>query len=775
MSALAPATKASSRQWPSGPYCFASSRRLTWAQLRAAPVRTPRASRLREPPSLGPPKLDARLEKLGIRSLGDLFEHLPRARRELCSLRALRVGEQATVAVTVRSIRVHAARRRGLRSLVEATVYDDSASLRAAFFNQPWLERRYRPGTRLLLHGKLDARRTLRVWSHALDADPAAVVRTAGCEPASTPPGAAIPHYPVTDGLSSTQLASLMRASRHALTDVVEPLPASLRANERLPERAAALTAMHFAANAEEHELGRRRLAFDELLLGQLMLLRRRARRATQRGALALSHCGSLSTRWLAGGVPFTLTEDQRAAMRAIDADLAREYPMKRLLVGEVGSGKTVVALYAMLRAVEHAHQAALMAPTETLAEQHFETLGQLLHGEPVSLALLTSSTGAGARRRLCSRLIEGRLSIVVGTHALIEPEVEFRALAVAVVDEQHRFGVAQRAELGDRSAAVGRAGHARAPHMLHMTATPIPRTLALASYGDLDVSTLRKLPRGRREVHTRIVVGAAARARAYGALRAQLEAGRQAYVVCPLVSEQGAEELAAGITAEGGGLQQLAVQPGAARDAAGAGRGQLRAAKAELQRLAGGELAGFRAVLLHGQMPTSEKRRAMAAFVSGEAQVLVSTTVVEVGIDVPNATVMIIENAERFGISQLHQLRGRVGRSEHRAECSLMSSVGVSNAPRLRALAASSDGFELAEIDLRLRGRGELIGTRQSGPDCFRVARLPEDGALLENARRHGELIIASDPELRAPEHALLQDRLEERFGGESLAPIRA
>jgi ATP-dependent DNA helicase RecG len=434
-----------------------------------------------------------------------------------------------------------------------------------------------------------------------------------------------------------------------------------------------------------------------------------------------------------------------------------------------------VVALYAMLRATEHGHQAALMAPTETLAEQHFHTLAALLRGEPVSLALLTSSTGARERRSLRSRLIDGSLSIVVGTHALLEPHVEFRALAVTVVDEQHRFGVGQRAELDNKSAAVGRAGQMCAPHVLHMTATPIPRTLALASYGDLDVSTLRELPRGRPEVRTRIVTGAAARARAYGALRAQLEAGRQAYVVCPLVSEQCADdacrEIAATRTARHG---PLADSDGAGR-AAGQRTPPLRAAEAELRRLTGAELAGFRVVLLHGQMPAGEKRRAMAAFVSGEAQVLVSTTVVEVGVDVPNATAMVIENAERFGLSQLHQLRGRVGRGEHHAECSLMTSLSPRRAPRLRALAANSDGFKLAEIDLRLRGRGELVGTRQSGPDCFRVAQLPEDGALLESARGHGELIIARDPELRAPEHALLRARLVERFGDDSLAPIRA
>jgi ATP-dependent DNA helicase RecG len=449
-----------------------------------------------------------------------------------------------------------------------------------------------------------------------------------------------------------------------------------------------------------------------------------------------------MSARWLTGGLPFAPTGDQRRAIEEIDADLAGERAMQRLLMGEVGSGKTVVALYAMLRAVEQGRQAALMAPTETLAEQHFATIQRLIGAEPVACALLTGSTAARRREDVLGKLASGELSLIVGTHALIEPDVEFASLAVAVVDEQHRFGVRQRAAL-----------HAKgAPHTLHMTATPIPRTLALAGYGDLDTSTLRELPRGRQPIDTRIVAGERARARAYDELREQLDAGRQAFVVCPLIDEEPASE------------------GGQARPQSGLG--DLRAATAELQRLRKGELRGYRLVLLHGGMRPREKRLAMTEFAAGKADVLVATTVIEVGIDVPNAAVMLVENAERFGISQLHQLRGRIGRGEHRASCLLMGPPG---AARLRALAEHSDGFRLAEIDLELRSEGELVGTRQSGLRQFKVAQLPQDASLLERARARAEAIVATDPGLREPENALLGDLLRDSFGAEALEPIPA
>jgi ATP-dependent DNA helicase RecG len=528
-----------------------------------------------------------------------------------------------------------------------------------------------------------------------------------------------------------------MKGARDAIADVTEPLPGLLREHERLPDRGAALDAIHFAERAEAAEGGRRRLAFDELLMTQLALLHRRARRRAAGVAPALAEPPTLTARWLERGLPFTLTDDQRLAIDEIAADLATPHPMQRLLMGEVGSGKTVCALHAMLRAVEHGHQAVLMAPTETLAEQHFQTIQALMPGEAVPLALLTGSTPAARRTDILGKLASGELALVVGTHALIEPPVRFDRLAVAVVDEQHRFGVRQRAALD----AKGPDG--MAPHVLHMTATPIPRTLALCSYGDLDQTRLQALPGGRRPIATHVISGERARARAYERIREEVRAGRQAFVVCPLVEE--ADE-------------------GTAAEA--------RAATAEFERLREAELNGLRLVLMHGQMTPRDKQAAMAAFASGEADVLIATTVIEVGIDVPNATVMLVENAERYGISQLHQLRGRIGRGEHESLCLLF---GPRESQRLKALAEHSDGFALAEIDLALRKEGELVGTRQSGLSSFRVARLPDDEQLLERARTCAAAAIDADPELSLPKHALLADALHRFHGAEAFDPIPA
>jgi ATP-dependent DNA helicase RecG len=736
---------------------FASNRALSRDELIGAPVRWPRPSRLSAPLEPATKKLAGGMSTLGLFTVGDLLEHLPSDSREARTVAALKAGEQATVAVQVRAISARPVRRRGMRPLVEATVFDATATMRATFFNQPWLVERYPPGTRLLLHGKADARGGFSVASHAPGADVGgelSVVSQAGAQGGGAD-GEAVAHYPAAEGITSTQILTLVRAAKHGLADVLEGLSAATRVGEQLPDRASALAAMHFPRHPEDHETGRRRLAFEELLLAQLVFLRRRAVRRARTGAAVLADRQALGGRWLQTGLPFALTGDQRRAIEVIADDLQQPAPMQRLLMGEVGSGKTVVALYAMLQAVGHGRQAALMAPTETLADQHFATIQQLLGGESVAAALLTGSTPAARRRDILGKLASGELGLIVGTHALIEPDVIFDALAVAVIDEQHRFGVRQRSALGEREGSDHAGGIA--PHTLHMTATPIPRTLALARYGDLDTSALHELPRGRQPIETRLVSGEHERALAYGELREELAAGRQAYVVCPLIDE-----------AEAG-----TARAGAAGDAPTADLG-LRAASAELLRLREGELKGYELALLHGGMRPREKQEAMAAFASGKADVLVATTVIEVGIDVPNATVMMIENAERFGISQLHQLRGRVGRGEHRAKCLLVGPPGGGSG-RLAALVRHADGFRLAEIDLAMRKEGELVGTRQSGLGQFRVARLPEDAQLLELARARAQSILASDPELRAPEHALLGVALQREFGGEALEPIPA
>jgi ATP-dependent DNA helicase RecG len=799
---------------PGGQRAFASARRLSREELLAAPVRWPRPARLEDPldvPREG--KLADGLRALGLTSVGALLEHLPRDSREARTVAALKVGEPATIAVEVRRIAARAVRRRGMKPLVEATVFDATGSMRVMFFNQPWLAQRYPPGTRLILHGKTTERGTFNVAHHALGSD-----AIPDPPPAEAQAVGEIAHDPASEGVSSTQILALVRGARDALHDVPETLGAAARVEEGLADRGSALAAMHFPRDADERERGRQRLAFDELLLTQLLFLHRRARRGESTTAYALEGRGEragLSERWLREGLGFALTGDQQRAVATIAAELAGVRPMQRLLMGEVGSGKTVVALYAMLCAVEHGMQAALMAPTETLAEQHFATLQRLLGAEPVPAALLTGTTTGKRREDTLGKLASGELGLLVGTHALIEPDVRFRALAVAVVDEQHRFGVRQRAALeekrsmaagstgavepagsGGAGGAIGEIAGPRAPHVLHMTATPIPRTLALAKYGDLDVSVLRELPRGRQAIETRIVAGERARARAYEQLREQLQAGRQAYVVCPLVEEvellepsQPSQTLepggqaaprdagqAAGMPAEARPATAVPVAPGAAGEggspAEASPAAELKAAKAEYERLAKGELEGYELVLLHGQMRPREKQEAMAKFASGQASVLVATTVIEVGVDVANATVMLVENAERFGLSQLHQLRGRVGRGEHRSSCLL---VGPAGARRLRAMVEHADGFRLAEIDLELRDEGELVGTRQSGLSQFAVACLPGDAELLERARARAQTIFASDPELKSPEHALLGEALARTFGEQALEPIPA
>jgi ATP-dependent DNA helicase RecG len=475
----------------------------------AAPVHWPKPSRLHEALTgaldVAPGRMADGLQTLGLTSVGALLEHLPRDSRDARTVSGLRAGEAATVAVQVRTISARPVRRRGMKPLVEASVFDETGTMRATFFNQPWLAQRYKPGTRLVLHGKTTDRGTFNVAHHAIGADLGADLAAGE----SGAPGEIVAHYPATDGVSSTQILTLVRGCRAALADVPEALGAAARVAERLPDRAGALAAMHFARTSEEREAGRQRLAFEELLLTQLVFLRRRARRRSGGGAPKLEHTPALSERWRKNELPFALTGDQRRAIATIDEDLAQARAMQRLLLGEVGSGKTVVAVWALLRAVEHGLQAALMAPTETLAEQHFATLQQLLGGEQanVTCALLTGSTPARRRADTLGKLAGGELSLIVGTHALIEPDVQFRTLGVAVVDEQHRFGVRQRAAL-DAKAGVGANGRKIAPHVLHMTATPIPRTLALANYGDLDTTMLRELPRGRQPIETRIVSG---------------------------------------------------------------------------------------------------------------------------------------------------------------------------------------------------------------------------------------------------------------------------
>ncbi len=641
------------------------------------------------------PVVEKRLAGLGLRSVGDLLHHVPRRYEEAAPERRIADlfgEEEVVIGGVVRSVNVQRTARR--LSLVRARIDDGSGQVTAVWFNQVWLADRLQPGTRVRLRGSLrGGRGDFTVRSYDLgDAN-----ETADHAPV----------YPASEEVSVKKLRELVGIVLVHARDDPDALPAEVRTDLGLPLRGDALVAVHRPASLAEAETGRKRLAFDELLVLQVGLLRRgRDRQAAL--ATALPPPGDLLSRYR-DALPFRLTDAQEAAIGEIDHDLARERPMDRLLQGDVGSGKTVVALYALLRAIEAGGQGALMAPTETLAEQHFLTLDEICAGLGVRVELLTSSLSATEHARARAAIAAGEAHIAVGTHALIQDEVEFADLAVAVVDEQHRFGVEQRGVLA-------RAGE-RAPHLLHMTATPIPRTLALTVYGDLSVSEIAKPPADRKPIVTAWVTQDRS-AEAYTRLRRHLDDGRQAYVVCPLIEES-----------------ETSVA---------------RAAEQEAERLQRGELRGYRVGLLHGRLRPAERRDLMARFKARELDVLVATTVIEVGVDVPNATIMIVQEADRFGLAQLHQLRGRVGRGAEQSYCLLVSrakeELTDSARARLEALVATTDGFELAEVDLELRGEGQLLGTRQSGLSDLRFTRLRKDRPLLEQARRQAERLVDYD-----------------------------
>ncbi|MDX6486789.1 MAG: ATP-dependent helicase RecG [Gaiellaceae bacterium] len=619
--------------------------------------------------------LKRRLEKLGLRTIRDVLEHRPHryeTAAEEVTIESLAGTEEVVIAGEV--VNVKSRRGRGRLKIVTARISDGTGSIAASWFNQPWLEEQLRPGVHVRLRGKR-GRYGFDVKSYDVGGGAA----TADFAPV----------YPASEELPPKRVRGLVTAALGHVTDYLDPLPAELRERQGLPLKRDALFVLHKPESEREAETGRARLAFEELLLLQLGIARRAAEREHTL-APSLGVPGELLDRYRKA-LPFALTPYQEQALREIDADLERTIPMQRLLQGDVGSGKTVVALYALLRAVEHGRQGALMAPTETLAEQHFLTIEGICAELGVSCALLTSASPKKTRADALGA------DVVVGTHALIQTGVELRDLAVAVVDEQHRFGVEQRKALAQ----------GRAPHVLHMTATPIPRTLALTVYGDLSVSEIAKPPASRKPIITSWIEERQA-SEAYTRLTRLLRDGRQAYVVCPLVE---ASELT------------LA-----------------RAAEDEAERLRRAELREFRVGCLHGRMKPDVRRDVMARFRAKELDVLVATTVIEVGVDVPNATVMIVQEADRFGLAQLHQLRGRVGRGADQSYCLLVSrakeELNETAQRRLESLVATTDGFELAEVDLDLRSGGQLLGTRQHGASDLHFAHLRHDRPLLERAR---------------------------------------
>ncbi len=684
-------------------------------------ARTPRPERTRlDTPvkflkGIGERRAEA-LARLGIRTARDLLWHLPHRYVDASTVTPLARAEIGTEPACVGEVVAKGVlpTRRGLR-IFHAVLRDDSGLLECVWPGQAFLDRSIQVGQTLLVsgpvrffHGRQMAPREFLV----LD-DPGGA--------GGLDAGKVLPVYPATEGLSHKVIRGLIDRHLEPLValETDDAMPERLRRSLGLPGLAEALRAVHRPASLAEAEAGRRRLAFDELLDLQLMLARARAVAKRQRGGVAFTPRRDLTAR-LRASLPFELTADQCRAADEITADMTAPERMHRLLMGDVGTGKTVVALLAMLLAVENGCQAALMAPTELLAEQHAATLGRLLEPLGIRPELLLGRMTNAEKRAARERLASGAVQIAVGTHALLQDATEFARLGLVVIDEQHRFGVEQRAALIGKGAA---------PDVLLLTATPIPRSLALTVYGDLDVSTLRERPPGRGEVRTAIRTEEQ-RERVLTFVEEECRAGRQAYVVLPVIEESE--------------------------------RADLRAATTMAQALAA-RFASLEVGLVHGRMKADERDAIMRRFRTGAIAVLVATTVIEVGIDVPNATIMIIEHPERFGLAQLHQLRGRIGRGAGDSYCILLADGGVPD--RLRAFAQTTDGFRIAELDLAERGMGDLIGARQSGGLEVRHARLPDDADLLTRARGEAQRLIGEDVTLQRPEHRPLRERALARY----------
>ncbi len=688
-------------------------------------------------------RLEARLAQMEIRTVLDLLQHYPRRyldRTKRAEIADLKEGEEATVFAEVR--KVNARQTKGRRSLVEVIVYDGTSYLYLTFFNQPWRAQQLTVGTEGAFFGKLD-----RFRGRIQMTNP--VVDVLGHMGEKT--GVIVPIYPQSGkaDVSTWQIHKLVTEALERTRELADPLPEDLRARLGLWDRTRAYRGIHRPETEAVHWGAARRLIFDEFLRMQVGLVARKRVFETAQVGIAHRVDGSL-VRAFHDKLPFVLTDAQRDAIAEISADLAAPAPMHRLLQGDVGSGKTVVALTALLTAVEGGHQGALMAPTEVLAEQHHLSITRMLDGltvssegtlmgeRPLRVELLTNRTGAASRRKLGAALAAGEVDVVVGTHALIYGDVQIPSLGVAVIDEQHRFGVEQRALL--RAKGPGRGKDSEdgdgkiEPDVLVMTATPIPRTAAMLIYGDLDKSELRELPPGRTPINTEVVLPSPLeRAAAYERLRSEVAAGHQAYVVCPLVE--------------------------------GSDRVEAKAATEEAQRLEEEELRGLRIGLLHGQMPAADKEQTMRRFRAGEIDVLVATTVIEVGVDVPGATVLIVEDADRFGLSQLHQLRGRVGRGGGESWCFLFADPQTAEAvERMAAMADSTDGFLLAERDLEIRGAGEVFGERQAGFTDLKLGRIPRDEAVVIEARRVAEQMLDDDPGLAR--NRQLADEVEDLLG---------
>ena len=670
---------------------------------------------LDEFPGIGPARQKA-LERLGLSTAGDLLRHFPRDyedRTQLTSIAAAMEGEpvciRAMVAETPRLSRI----RKGL-DITKVKVVDEIAAMTVTFFNQTYVKDALRPGESYIFYGKVEgygrARQMLNPVFEQED-NP----RFTGC---------IMPIYSLTQGVTNNLLAGLTRrALEGCLDQVEETLPNALRQGHNLAALPFSYQHIHFPASFEELALARRRLIFEELFYLTCGLAFLNKRRGSESGPVLSAQ----PTDEFLALLPFAPTGAQRRTMDEMAADTQTGRPMNRLLQGDVGSGKTVVAAYGAWLAHKSGFQSALMAPTEILANQHFATLSQLLAPAGMKVALLTGSMKAAEKKKVYAALELGEIHLIVGTHALLSEGVAFHRLGLVVTDEQHRFGVAQRSALAAKSQLH--------PHVLVMSATPIPRTLALIIYGDLDVSVLDELPPGRTPVET-YLVGEDKRQRMYGFVRRLVSEGRQAYIVCPMV-EEGEEATA-----------------------------ELKAVTAYAQQLQTDVFPDLKVAFVHGKMKPKEKEAVMAAFAVGETQVLVSTTVIEVGVDVPNAALMIIENAERFGLSQLHQLRGRVGRGRHQSYCVLLSdNKNPETRERLKVMTKTTDGFKISEEDLKARGPGDFFGKRQHGLPQLRIADLAGDMRLLKEAQEAAETLLLDDPALSKPENRRVLEQVRRLF----------
>jgi ATP-dependent DNA helicase RecG len=676
------------------------------------------------------------LAEVGITSVLDLLTHYPRRyldRTKEAKIADLEIGDQAMVLVEV--LRVASRPTKNRRRMVVADASDETGRLKLTFFNQPWREKQLRPGLQAVVYGKLESFRGTRQMTNP-------IVDLIGDKT-----GRIIPVYPQSEkaGVMTWDLAKMVDEALRRAGEFAEPVDDTFLRRFDFVDRTTAFRAIHLPQSMAEVSDARRRLVFDELLRVQVELVRRKRKLEAETVGLAHVVDGSL-TRAFVEGLPFPLTGAQERAMAELDHDLERSIPMHRLLQGDVGAGKTLVAVHALLVGVQGGHQGALMAPTEVLAEQHSLSVRALVGGlevgdeanlfgqRPLRVELLTNRVQGNERKQILEDLAAGGVDIVIGTHALIQEAVEFHSLGVVVVDEQHRFGVEQRAAL--RAKSPGDV----VPDVLVMTATPIPRTAAMTVYGDLDVTVLDELPPGRTPIDTVWARGPLEQEAVWQRVRDEVADGRQAYVVCPLIDES--DKL------------------------------QVSAAEEVYGRLISddGELAGLRVGLLHGRIPALEKDRVMSLFRAGQLDVLVATTVIEVGVDVPNATVMVVLDADRFGIAQLHQLRGRVGRGADASVCFL---VGDPTTPegeeRLKAMVRTTDGFELAEIDLDLRGEGTIMGERQKGRNDLKLASLRRDREWVERAREVAIEILDADPTLE--QHELLAEEVDVLLGDEEAA----